>query len=287
MCGFKKGILYELFAYIVWGLLPLYWHLLDFISPFHILGFRITLSLVFTAIVLFFLRNSGWIRLLAAKESRLWVIAAGLVISFNWGLYIWAVNTGHTIDASLGYYINPLVSIVLGLVFLRERLSELQWTAFGFALAGVVLMAVFSGVFPAIALLLALSFGLYGLIKKKTHAAVLEALSAETLAALPIGIALLALPVSQLPELGALKPLQWALIAPAGAVTAIPLLAFAQGAKYLSLSTVGFLQFINPTILFFLGVFVFDEPFPPRNLIAFGLIWVAVILYCFSLRKKA
>jgi chloramphenicol-sensitive protein RarD len=148
-----------------------------------------------------------------------------------------------------------------------------------------ILMTVFSGVFPVMAFLLALSFGFYGLLKKKNKAGSMESLGAETLAALPAGLALLLLPPSAIPALTAISPLRWALLASCGAVTAIPLLAFSRGANFLPLSTVGFLQFINPTILFFLGVFVFDETFSPQHLRAFMFIWAAVILYCISLRN--
>ncbi|GHU13537.1 chloramphenicol-sensitive protein RarD [Spirochaetia bacterium] len=286
MTGFKKGILYAVFAYALWGVLPLYWHLLKFTGPFHILGCRITFSLIFTALILFITGNRGWIGLVTRKGSRFYTICAGLVVSFNWGLYIWAVNSGHTIDASLGYYINPLVVVLLGLIFMKEKLNALQWGAFGLAVAGVILLAVFSGVFPWIALLLALSFGLYGLFKKKNPARPLESLSAETLAVLPLGLVLIFLPPRDLPLLASLSPAQWALLASAGAVTAIPLLAFARSARLLPLSTVGFLQFINPTILFFLGGFAFGESFPAHNLWAFGLIWAAVVLYCVSLKPR-
>jgi chloramphenicol-sensitive protein RarD len=282
--GFKKGVLYVVFAYSCWGVLPLYWHLLNFTSPLHILGCRILFSLIFTAVILAALKNKTWIGLLS-KNGK-YTVAAALAVTVNWGLYIWAVNTGHTMDASLGYYINPLISVLLGLIFMKEKLNRLQWIAFGFALFGVILRTVFSGVFPFIALLLALSFGLYGLIKKKSSAGSMEALGAETLAALPLGLAFFLLPPSDIPQLISFTPLQWVLLASCGAVTAIPLLAFAQGAKFLPLSTVGFFQFINPTILFFLGVFVFGEAFSPRDLWAFAFIWAAVVLYCVSLSKK-
>ncbi|MDR2049775.1 MAG: EamA family transporter RarD [Treponema sp.] len=285
MSGFTKGILFAVFAYILWGILPVYWHILDFAGPLQILGCRINFALVFTAIVLGITGNRTWVRLISKKGNRFYTICAGFTVSVNWGLYIWAVNTGHTIDASLGYYINPLVAILLGLVFLKEKLNILQWAAFGMAAIGVILLTVFSGIFPWIALLLAVSFGLYGLFKKKNSAAVLEALGAETLAALPIGLALLLFPPSEFSNVLAFSPVQWALLASAGIVTAIPLLAFARGAKLLPLSTVGFLQFINPTILFFLSIFAFGESFPLRNFWAFGFIWAAVILYCASLIK--
>ncbi|WP_043922749.1 EamA family transporter RarD [Leadbettera azotonutricia] len=284
MTGFRKGVLYAAFAYICWGFLPLYWHLLSFTSPLHILGCRIVFSLVFTVLPLIAIKNKTWIQLLSKNGKS--TVAASLALAFNWGLYIWAVNTGHTMDASLGYYMNPLVSILLGLIFLKEKLTPLQWTAFGLAVFGVILKTLFSGVFPVMAVLLALSFGFYGLLKKKNKAGSMESLGAETLAALPIGLAFLLLPPSDIPQLISLSPLRWILLASCGIITAVPLLAFSQGAKFLPLATVGFLQFINPTILFFLGVFVFGETFSIRDLWAFIFIWAAMILYCLSLNPS-
>jgi chloramphenicol-sensitive protein RarD len=282
----KKGILYEVFSYAFWGFMPLYWHLLNFTSPLHILGCRITFALIFTAIILLLRGNRTWLDLLIKRERRWFTVLSGFTVSLNWGLYIWAVNTGHTIEASLGYYMNPLVAILLGLFFLQEKLNKLQWFAFGCAGLGVVLMTIFSGVFPWISLLLALSFGFYGLFKKKNRAGSLEALGAETLAVLPLGLAFLVFPLKDLSALAAASPLQWVLLVSAGAVTAIPLYTFAQGAKLLPLTALGFLQFINPTILFFLGVFAFGENFTLNKLWAFICIWAAVVLYCVSLRKN-
>jgi chloramphenicol-sensitive protein RarD len=286
MRGFTKGVLFVVFAYIIWGVLPVYWHILSFAGPLRILGCRIIFSLIFTAIALAITGNRTWLRLITQKENRFYTIGAGLVVSINWGLYIWAVNTGHVIDASLGYYINPLVAILLGLIFLKEKLNILQRGAFVMAVTGVILLTVFSGIFPWIALLLAVSFGLYGFFKKKSGTAVLEALGAETLAAFPAGLALLIFPVTEHSGLLYFSPVQWAIMASTGIVTSIPLLAFAKGAKLLPLSTVGFLQFINPTMLFFLSIFVFGESFPLKNLWAFGFIWAAVILYCISIGTK-
>jgi chloramphenicol-sensitive protein RarD len=286
MSGFTKGVLLVVFAYILWGVLPVYWHILKFAGPLRILGCRIIFSLVSTVIALGITGNRTWLRLITKKENRFYTIGAGLVVAFNWGLYIWAVNTGHTIDASLGYYINPLVTVLLGLIFLKEKLNILQWGAFGTAVIGVILLTVFSGIFPWIALLLAVSFGLYGLFKKKNSAAALPALGAETLAAFPAGLVLLLFPAPPYSSVLSFSPVQWAILATTGIVTAVPLLAFSKGAKLLPLSTAGFLQFINPTILFFLSVFIFGESFPLKNLWAFGFIWAAVILYCISLRPK-
>ena len=280
----RKGILLEVFSYTFWGVMPVYWHLLNFASPLRILGCRIVFALVFTALALSVRKNKNWLLLLTKKEKRPFTILCGLIISVNWGLYIWAVNTGHTIDASLGYYINPLVSVLLALIILKEKLSVLQWVAFGFAALGVFLVTLFSGVFPWVALLLAITFGFYGLFKKKNKAGSLEALGAETLAVLPLGLALIIFPPQGLLLLNA--PIQWLLLVSCGFVTALPLYTFAKGAKLLPLSAIGFLQFINPTILFFMGIFAFGEEFMPNRLWAFACIWIAVILYCVSLVKK-
>jgi chloramphenicol-sensitive protein RarD len=280
----KKGILLEVFSYTFWGVMPVYWHLLNFASPLRILGFRITFALIFTALTLFIRGNKTWLHLLTDRKKQPITILCGIIISVNWGLYIWAVNTEHTIDASLGYYINPLVSVLLALIILREKLSVLQWIAFGFAALGVFLVTLFSGVFPWVALLLALTFGFYGFFKKKNKAGAMEALGAETLAVLPLGLALIIFPPEGLLPLN--LPYQWLLLISCGFVTALPLYTFAKGAKLLPLSAIGFLQFINPTILFFLGVFAFGEDFMPEKLWAFGCIWVAVALYCISLAKN-
>jgi chloramphenicol-sensitive protein RarD len=281
----KKGVFYVLLSYLLWGILPFYWRLLDFTSPFHILGCRITFALFFTSLVLFIRKNRKWLSLISNRDNRWFTFLSGLTITVNWGAYIWAVNTGHTVEASLGYYINPLVTILLGMFVFQERLTIIQWAAFGFAVLGVLLMTVFSGVFPWVSLMLALSFGFYGLFKKKNKAGSLEALGAETLAVLPIGLALLVFPPGGLPQLAAASTLQWLLLLFAGVVTVLPLYAFSKGAKLLPLSTLGFLQFINPTLLFFLGVFAFGEEFSPRKLWAFVCIWAAVGLYCLSLTR--
>jgi chloramphenicol-sensitive protein RarD len=266
--------------------LPLYWKLLAAVAPLHILAFRILFSLFFTGLLLLAKKNTAWIRVFGDRKKRRFVLSSALVVTVNWGLYIWAVNTDHAIEASLGYFINPLVSILLGLIFFGERLSPLQWTAFGLAAAGVSVVTVRSGTVPWISLGLALSFGVYGLLKKKAAFGSLEGLGAETLAASPLAAALLIFPLRRLEDLGGLSPLLWAGIALCGVVTAVPLYCFSRGAKLLPLSAIGFIQFINPTFVFLLGVFVFREPFPAYNLAAFGCIWLAVLLYSLSLVKR-
>jgi chloramphenicol-sensitive protein RarD len=280
-----RGVFWTVLAYVLWGILPLYWKLLAAVQPMYILSFRIVFSLLFTGTILLLRRDRAWLALFTAAGTCVPVILAALAITVNWGLYIWAVNTGHAIEASLGYYINPLISIALGLVFFGERLSVLQWAAFGMAAAGVAVMTVLSGVFPWVSLGLALSFGFYSLIKKKIKASSLESLGAETLAALPIAFLILFYRPHGLKGLAGLSFPLWIGIVFCGVVTVFPLYCFARGVKLLPLSAVGFIQFINPTFVFLLGVFVFGEKFPVYNIAAFACIWAAVILYSVSLLR--
>ncbi|MDR2738246.1 MAG: EamA family transporter RarD [Treponema sp.] len=283
-----KGIFFTLVSQAAWGILPIYWKLLVSVNSLSILAFRILCSLFLILCILLPQGNTRWLRIILEPKRRLLVFVSMCLVTCNWGLYIWAINAGHTVESSLGYYINPLVSIVLGLIFFRERLSRIQWAAFGFAAAGVVILTVFSGDFPWISLGLALSFGFYGLCKKKAPAGSLETLGAETLLAAPLALLFILLPPNALRELGELSPGLWALLILSGAVTAIPLYCFARGVKLLPLSAMGFIEFIKPTIMLIIGVFIFGESFPLRNVLPFSLIWIAVFLYSISfVRRKS
>jgi chloramphenicol-sensitive protein RarD len=294
-----KGFLYAVVSYLLWGTLPLYWKLLIAIDPLHILAFRIMLSLLLVGLILLARKNTAWLAVFRDPKKAGALGLTALLICFNWGIYIWAVNTGYTIEASLGYYINPLVSILLGLLFFREQLKPIQWVAVAIAFAGVLILTLFSGTLPWVSLGLALTFGFYSLLKKKVPLAALESLGAETLAGMPIGIALLCFSLGTnsggsshrgytgfhgLAYLGDLPVHVWALLALCGAATMLPLYFFARGVKLLSLSTIGFTQFISPTMLFLIGLLLFGEAFPPRYFLCFAFIWIAVILYIVSLR---
>jgi chloramphenicol-sensitive protein RarD len=296
--SFGAGVFFALTAYFLWGILPLYWKLLAAINPLHILGFRILFSLLLTGGILIILKNSAWLSFYKDKRKALLLILAALIITFNWGLYIWAINMGHTIEAALGYYINPLISVVLGLSVLKERLNLMQMAAFFLAVIGVVILTVFTGRLPWISLGLALSFGIYGLIKKTINLSALESLCVETLIASPLGIVLLFGPFgnlmtfeetgsgfsfNQLSYMAELPVVTILILLLCGVVTSLPLYLFARGAKLLPLSTLGFIQFVAPTLTFLTGVFIFRESFPPRNFIVFGFIWSAVIMYIVSL----
>jgi len=288
---FGKGIIFASLSFILWGVFPLYWKLLIAVDSLYILAFRILLSLILVGAILLANKNTAWLAVFKEPKKAAILIPTALLLCCNWGLYIWAVNRGHTLEASLGYYINPLISIMLGLFFFRERLRPLQWAAAAIALTGVLILTLASGSFPWISLSLALTFGFYGLLKKKLELSALESLGAETLASAPIGIFILLFNFGgasfsiSLGYLANLPPHTLALLALCGAVTAFPLYCFAHGAKLLPLSTLGFTQFINPTLQFALGLFVFKENFPAHNFVAFIFIWTAVIVYIVSLKK--
>ena len=288
------GVLFAVSAYCLWGILPVYWKLLASINSLHILAFRILFSLLLVGGILLARKNTAWLDFYRDKRKGILLVLAALIITFNWGLYIWAVNQGHTIEAALGYYINPLISVVLGLCFFREKLNLLQMLAFSLAVIGVLILTILTGAPPWISLGLALSFGIYGLLKKTINLSALESLGVETLIASPLGLILLfgsfgsggSLTVQQnLAYLRELQPPTLFALLFCGLITTVPLYLFARGAKLLPLSTLGFIQFIAPTLTFVTGVFIFRESFPLHNFIVFGFIWSAVILYIVSLRR--
>ncbi|QQO08170.1 EamA family transporter RarD [Breznakiella homolactica] len=273
------GVFYAVIAYVFWGLSPLYWRFLSNVGPLQILAFRILFSLIFVFILLKIQKTTCWFRLFKEPRSRIFIIGAALAVTVNWGGYIWAVNSGMAVAASLGYFICPLISILLGVIFLREKILPLQWVSFGIAAFGVVLLSVFTGSFPWISFILALSFGGYGLFKKKITAGSLEGLFSETLVSSPLAAAMLFIPAWGGTDFPALPVHTWVLLVLCGPVTVAPLYWFSKSARHLSLSALGFLQYLNPTIQFLLGVFVFREPFPRQNLTAFICIWVSVLLF--------
>ncbi|MDR3356700.1 MAG: EamA family transporter RarD [Spirochaetaceae bacterium] len=296
---FRKGAALAVLSYCIWGALPLFWKLLSAAAPLHILAFRIAGSLLFVGAILLFKKKYTFLRHFRERRERGYIICAALLVTFNWGLYIWTVNSGHAIWASFGYYINPLVSIVLGMVFFRERLSALQWAAFASATLGVIAHTALSGELPAVSLALALSFGAYGLVKKKIHVNSLEALGAETLAALPFALILLFFPFGAIMKDGGAEVLfgslsglahygtaLWLGFLLAGPATAMPLILFSESARLIPLSSLGFIQFLSPSFTLLIGVFVFRENFQAEHFAAFSLVWLGVILYSISLFRK-
>jgi chloramphenicol-sensitive protein RarD len=278
----RTGILSAALAFLCWGLFPLYFHAISEVPPMQILVHRVLWSLLFLGIILAARRQWAWLGRLRSQPRVIFsFIVSSLLLSGNWLLYIWAVNNGHVIDASLGYFINPLVNVMLGYLVLKERLRPVQWTAIGIAALGVLWLTWQAGQMPWIALLLAASFGGYGLMRKTASLGALEGLSFETLILFPFALGYLAwltLHGQNSFSTTTSDTTRWLLVA-AGPITAIPLLLFASGARKIPLSVLGLLQYIGPTIQMSLGIFLFREAFTSARLVGFVLIWSALALY--------
>jgi chloramphenicol-sensitive protein RarD len=276
----RAGLVYGIAAYGMWGVFPLYFPLLEPAGPLEILAHRMIWSLAVVAVILLGLRRWQWIPELLRQPRRLALLAlAATVISVNWGMYIWGVNSGHVVETSLGYFINPLVTIALGVVVLRERLRPAQWAAVGIGLAAVIVLTVGYGRPPWLSLALAFSFGTYGFIKKKVNMGGLESLAAETsIQFLPaLGFVLL-LSARGDDTFTAHGPGHAALLAAAGLITAVPLICFGAAAIRIPLSTIGLLQYLAPVFQFLLGLVYFHESMPPARWAGFGLVWAALVI---------
>ena len=281
----SSGILYGLSAYVLWGLFPLFFKQLQAATALEVVLHRMVWSLVFVLIVLAVLRRFAWLGDVRRSPALLGKFAvSALLLAANWLSYIWAVNNGHVLDASLGYFILPLINVALGFVFLHERPRKAQWLAFAVAASGVLWMAVQSGHVPWLALLIALTFGFYGLMRKVAVLGPLEGMSLETMLLAPLAlVALLCLgptgPGSTTQHWPAHDTHTWLFFVLSGPVTAVPLLLFAAGARRVPLSTMGFLQYITPSILALMGVFLYGETFAGPRSVGFVFIWVALALY--------
>ena len=277
----NTGILYAALAYVAWGLFPLYFKQVAQVPSLEVVMHRTLWSLVFVFAVLAVRRQWAWMAAVLRQPRVLGAFAlSAVLLSANWLTYVWAVQNHHVVDASLGYFILPLVNVALGFVFLHERPRPGQWLAVAVAAAGVRWRPVQAGRLPWIALVLALSFGFYGLLRKVAVLGALEGLALETLVLAPVAAAVLgwwawqgqgALLQADAPTLG------WLLLA--GPLTAVPLLLFAAGARLIPLATLGILQYISPSLQFALGVWFFHEPFQPARLAGFVLIWAALCVY--------
>ena len=288
MNDYKKGLACGLGAYVLWGVLPVYWKLLDDVLPFEILSSRFMWSCVFVALLIIF---QGKLPLFLTEVKSIFssfktgaaMVSAAFVISINWGSFIWAVNNGHIVETSMGYYINPLVSVLFAVLFLRERLNKMQIAAVLCACVGVASMVWSFGKLPWVSLTLAISFALYGLIKKLLPVSSLTSIMLETLIITPLALMYEYTLWQQGVSFYASGDIQvLCLLAGAGAVTAVPLLLFTAGAKLLPLKIIGFLQYISPTLTLLLGVFVYGEPFTGSHLLAFSWIWAALALFVVS-----
>jgi chloramphenicol-sensitive protein RarD len=277
----NKGILAGIGAYILWGLFPIYWRLLEGVPAIEILAHRMVWSLLFVAVILTMQKDWHWLgEALHNHKTLLTYTLAAILLSINWFTYIWAVNAGYVIEASLGYFINPLVNFLMGVIFLGEKLRLGQVAEVILAGLGVVYLTVSYGSLPWISLVLAFTFGMYGLIKKTAPLESMHGFSLETLVLfLPALVYLLyreATGVGAFAHQGSGVTL---LLIMAGPVTSIPLLMFGYAARRIPLSMLGFIQYIAPTLQFLLGVFIYTEPFPPARLVGFSIIWLALLVY--------
>ncbi|MET8567218.1 EamA family transporter RarD [Streptomyces sp. NPDC004783] len=285
----RIGLLNGIAAYGMWGLVPLFWPLLKPAGAAEILAHRMVWSLVFVALALLVVRRWAWAGELLRQPRKLGLVAlAAAVITVNWGVYIWSVNSGHVVEASLGYFINPLVTIAMGVLLLKERLRPVQWAAVGTGFAAVVVLTVGYGRPPWISLVLAFSFATYGLVKKKVNLGGVESLAAETA-------------IQFLPALGYLLWLgahggstfttegagHAALLATTGVVTAIPLVCFGAAAIRVPLSTLGLLQYLAPVFQFLLGIVYFGEAMPPERWAGFALVWLALTMLTWDALRTA
>ncbi|NLL40845.1 MAG: EamA family transporter RarD [Synergistaceae bacterium] len=287
-----KGIIALFSAYLMWGAMPIYWKAIEAVSSFEILGHRVIWSVVFTLVLITLKRNWQVIgkMLRSRKKDVLWLAAGGFLISFNWGLYIWAVNGGRILETSLGYFINPLLSMFLGMIFFKEKLNRIQTLALVLAVLGVSIELVAAGSLPLVSLGLAISFGLYGVLKKTVAVETEIALFTETVTVAPFALAWLIFLQKEGLSSFPYDSMTNLMLAGAGIMTSIPLLMFAYGASRVPLTTVGFVQFVTPTLSFAIGLLIFKEDINMNRVFTFMFIWAALILYTtdlvFSGRKS-
>ncbi len=277
----NPGVIYAALAYASWGLLPVFFKQLSHVNALEVVAHRMVWALLFLLCVLLVLRRWAWLRE-ATRQPRV-LLAFGvsaLLLSINWSVYVWAIQNAHVIDASLGYFILPLVNVFLGFIFLKERPRRGQWLAVALAAAGVLWLTLQGGRLPWIALLLAATFGIYGLLRKLAQLGALEGLTLETLLLSPFAVGTLAWWAwhgqGALVQADALT-MGWLLLA--GPLTAIPLLLFAAGARRIPMATLGILQYISPSLQMLVGVWLYAEVFEPARAIGFYLIWIALLVY--------
>ncbi len=288
----RRGYILGLTAYIIWGLFPIYFKAMQSVPAVEIIVHRALWSAVFGSLLLLVWKHPGWLRELLANPKRFAVLGlSGVLIASNWLVYVWAVNDGRMLEASLGYYINPLINVLLGLLILGERLRRLQWIAVALAALGVLQQLWQVGSIPWVSLLLALTFGFYGLIRKQAPVAALPGLVVETWLLLPLALGWLLFnptAMSSQAEFWGTSEALW-LIA-AGPITLVPLVCFNAAARHLPYTTLGFLQYLAPTLVLLQAIFLFGEHFDPSKLLAFIFIWAGLAIYSvdawLSLRKR-
>jgi chloramphenicol-sensitive protein RarD len=285
-----KGIFYAIGAYLIWGTMPVYWYLLSGISSYEIVAHRILWSAVLMFILSLIIFKTPFRSILKSRKKMGYLLCTSALITLNWTLYIWAVENGHIVDASLGYYINPFINVILGVLFLKEKLASMQKIAIALAFLGVTYLTFNYGTFPFVAIVLACSFSLYGLLRKKAQVEAMPALTIETAIALPVALGFLIMTFVNHTNTYQLTDFyMMILIIMAGPITAIPLFFFGKAAETVSLTTLGFVQYLSPTLQLIAGILLFKEVFTTAHLICFCFIWLGLTLYTIYLvreRKK-
>lgn len=277
----KSGFFYALGAFVLWGISPIYWKLITDVPAVQTLAHRVVWSVLFLAVVLVATRKTAWIRPTLRDKRKVGLsFLAAIMLILNWGLYIYSVNIGDILSASLGYYINPLLSVLIGVLFFQEKLRRGQWLSIGVAVCGVLWLTWSFGQLPWIGLVLAASFGVYGALKKMAFLPSTEGLALETVCLfLPALAYLIYVSFNGEGAFGTAGPVtNWLLVA-TGLVTAIPLLLFAAAAQRIPLSLVGMMQYIAPTLQLLIGILVYGEAFPKERAIGFAFIWLALIIF--------
>ena len=280
----KRAPLYVLTCYILWGVLPVFWKLLAAVDSLYVLAGRIVWSLVFISAILAARRGFGAVRAVLGDRREMGRLAlAGIFVCVNWGSYIWAVNSGHMLDASLAYYMNPILAILLGTVVFRERLTGLQWLSVAVTFTGLVITILRYRQIPWVALIIGGSFAVYGAIKKGVHVDAGVSVFFETLVLSPFALVFMAAAeVRGTGAVGVLHGWQWLLLPAAGVVTTVPLLFFAKGIKSTPMTLSGILMYINPTLQLLLSVLLYQEEFTTTHAILFGFVWSGLALYLLS-----
>jgi chloramphenicol-sensitive protein RarD len=277
----RRGFIYGLTAYLVWGLFPLYWKLLDRSGAIEVLAHRVVWSMLTIALLVLVLRKFGQVKAVLREPRRRWrLIAAAVLISVNWGTYIWGVHNNRIVETSLGYFITPLFTVLLGVVVLKERLRWLQWTALAIAFVAVIGLTIENGRPPWVALILTFSFGLYGLAKKQAGAGAIEGMAIETATVAPLALAAIVVLGSQGQSTVADHGAGYlAVMLLAGPITSVPLMLFGAASTRVSMTTLGLLNYITPSMQFALAVLLFHEAMSPMRWAGFGLVWLALAIF--------
>ena len=275
-------------CYVLWGLLPIFWKLLANVDSVYVLAQRVLFSCIFCLAIILLKKNGSSVKnILKSKTERRRYFVCGILISINWGVYILTIAMGKILEASLAYYMNPLFSVVIGALIFKEKLSAVQWVSVGLALVGVMIPVIAYGNVPYLAIIIGLSFALYGAMKKTIKAESDVSICMETMSVLPLAIVFIAYAqVSGYTNFSSLSTTEMLLLIASGPVTSIPLMLFAKGIRKTSITTSGILMYINPTLQLLVGVLIYNEVFTKMNAITFAFVWAAVILFVLdSLRK--